>query len=474
MEKKNTKLLPVKLIISLAFMAAGVLMAIIRPFDGLGAEGHIMLGTMIAALSAWIFRPGGGTYTIGAVIILLGGSFAGIPTSDLAYGFSVAAFWLLVPAMFLGGALMNTGLGRRIVYALFLRLKLNYLGILIGWFAVGVLFALLTPSITVRVLILTPIAVSVADVCLLEKMSRGRSMILISSWSVSIFPGIAWLNGSLFGPVFTSFLPAGPMRDMATEQMWLRVMGVPWLLFSIVFLVFLYLVLKPERLTAVTKTQLRRMYDDLGPVSKEEKCCLISFVFLLVFLGLQTFLPITTNQVILASLSILLLLGVFSVKEISTGINWDIAVFFGMIMGFPHIFQITGISQWLSPVLASLLEPIAFSPLVFVLALFVICLLMRFLDVTQGWIITAVLSMATPMLYNDYGLNPLISTMVFICVSNVFFLRYQQPWIGLTESVCGEGGWNPIHMRAASFLYVILAAAMLAFSRFYWGLAGII
>ena len=474
MKTKSVGPVPLKLVVSLAFMAAGVVVAFVKPFDGLGGQGHVMLGTMIAALSAWIFRPGGGTYIIGAAIIFLGGSFAGVPANDLAIGFAGASFWLLVPAMFLGGALLSTGLGRRIVYALFLRLKLNYTGILIGWFVVGVLFSLLTPSITVRVLILTPIAVSVADVCLLDKMSRGRSLILISSWSVSIFPGIAWLNGSLFGPVFTSFLPAGPMRDMATDRLWLRVMGVPWMLLSVAFLIALYLVLKPPRMAAVTKNQLKQMYDDLGPLSNEEKGCLFTFIFLLLALAVQVFLPITTNQVIFAALIMLLLLGVFSVKEISSGINWDIAVFFGMIMGFPHIFQVTGISLWLSPILSSLMAPIAFSPLLYVLALFGLCLLMRFLDVTQGWIIAAVLSVATPMLYSDFGLNPLVSTMVFICAANLCFMRYQQPWIGLTESVCGDGGWNPRHMTTASFIYVILAAAMLVFSRFYWGIIGII
>ena len=462
------------LTISLAFMAAGIAVAIFKPFAGLGSQGHIMLGAMIAALSAWIFRPGGGTYIIGAAIILLGGSFARVPMPDLTTGFSNASFWLLIPAMFLGGALLQTGLGRRIVYALFTRLRLSYPGILIGWFFAGVLFALLTPSITVRILILTPIAVSVSDACLLDNMSRGRSLMVLSSWSVSIFPGIAWQNGSLFGPVFTSFLPAGSIRDMATEQMWLRVMGIPWILFSIVFLAALYFVLKPEQKVTVTKEQIKKMYAELGPITKNEKSCLTAFVFLLVLLALQTFLSTTTNQALFAAFILLLLFGVFSTKEIASGISWDIAVFFGMLMSFPHIFQTTGISDWLAPALSSFMGPIAFSPLVFILALFAICVLMRFLDVTQGWIIAAVLSMAAPMLYSEYGLNPLISTMVFVSASNVFFFSYQQPWLGLTESVCGAGGWNPRHVSKASVLYTFLAALMLVFSRFYWGLAGVV
>ena len=461
--------MPVKLALSLAFIAAGFLVALIKPFDGLGDQGQIMLGAMVAALAVWIFRPAGGTFIAGTVIIFLGGLLAGIPMPDLASGFSSASLWLMIPAMFLGGALMNTGLGKRMVVTLFLRLKLTYIKIIIGWYAIGVLFSLLTPSITVRVLLLTPIAVSVADACQLEKQSRGRSLIVITAWTVSIFPGMAWLNGSLYGPVFTSYLPACLMREMASAQMWLRIVGVPWILFSLAFLTALYLLLKPQQELMLTKEQMRRMYEELGPASKKEKRCFAAFVFMLICLVLQTFTPITTNQVLFAALILLLLFDVISTKDVSAGISWDTVAFFGMTLSLSRIFDVTGITDWLSPILTSLLSPIAFSPFVFVLALYGICLVLRFLDVAQGWIIAAILAMSTPMLYSDFGLHPLISIMVYLCGANLFLFRYHQPWIVQTEAACGDGCWAPRHLAAASAIYASLAAIILVFCRFYWG-----
>jgi di/tricarboxylate transporter len=465
---------PVKMVLTLAFILVGAAIAVTAPFDGLGKTGHIMLGTVTAALATWIFAPGSGTFIAGGAIVFLGGTIAGIPMSDLAVGFAGPSLWLLIPAMFLGFSLLKTGLGRRLVYAFFSRLKFTYKRILFGWFVVGVLFALLTPSITVRLLILTPIAVSVADVCMLEKQSKGRSLIILSAWTVSLFPGLAWLNGSLYGPVFTSFLPEGAMRGMATEDVWLRALGAPWILFSVLLLAGLYIALRPERELSMTRAQTKKMYKDLGPASKAEKGCLASFILMVTGLVLQTFLPITTNQVLFAAFIAMLLLNVLSLKDISSGINWDIVVFFGVIMGFSHVFNVSGITVWLSPILTSLLAPIAFSPIVFVLALYVLCLLLRFLDVTQGWTIAAILTMATPMLFYDYGLHPLISIMVFLCAANLFFFNYHQPWLGQIESVCGDSGWNPRHLRAASLLYACLAPVILVISRFYWGLIGII
>ena len=457
--------------LSVIVLILGVFTALTTPFDGLSKAGHIMLASIATAIAFWIFRPGGGVYTIGAVVVLLGGTIAGIPMPDLASGFAGASLWMLISAMLLGYALLKTGLGKRIVYGLFKRFNLTYLKITAGWFVVGVLFSLLTASITVRVVLLSPIALSVADACRLPMKSKGRSLIIISAYGVSIFPGIAWLNGSLFGPVFTSYLPDS-MRIMASEQDWMKMMGLPWLLLSVLFLLILYFVLKPAEELSVTKSQLSYMYRELGAVSRDEKICAAVFALLLLGLALQYALPFTTNQVLFAALGILLFCGVFSVKDISTGVSWDIIVFFGILLSFSRIFDVSGITGWLAPILSSLLDPIASSPLLFVLALYGICLLLRFLDVAQGWIIAAILSMATPSLYADHGIPPMVCVMVFVCAANLFFVRYHQPWLGQVEAICGDDGWVSRHLASASVAYAILAALILIFCRFYWQAIG--
>jgi len=473
MDTDKTQMLTPRLMLTLTFIVLGVAIAITRPFGNLETQGHIMLGAIVAGLATWIFRPAGGTMIAGAAIIILGGMIAGLPVNDLTTGFSGASLWLFIPAMFIGSSLRNTGLGKRIVLTLFKRYNLNYFRILCGWFFVSILFSIITPLATVRFLMLTPIAVSVADACLLEKGSKGRSLIVISCWTFSIFPSIAWLNGSLFGPVFTNFLPEGPMRDMATPETWFLVMA-PWLLFSIVFVIALYFLLKPEQKLNIPRTKVSELYDDLGPMGKKEKGCLITLVFLLTCLVLQTFLPFSANHVLLASLVLMLFLGVLSVPDISVNGNWDVIVFFGMMLSFTHIFNVSGLTTWLTPYLVNIIGAIAFSPLVFVLALFGICVMLRFFDVAQAWIIASIFSLATPVLFINYGLHPLVSTAVFVSASCLFFFRYAQAWIVQVESVCGDGGWNPSHLQKASILYVCLSVVHLVFSRFYWGLVGIL
>jgi hypothetical protein len=216
------------------------------------------------------------------------------------------------------------------------------------------------------------------------------------------------------------------------------------------------------------------MYEDLGPVSEREKRCFCAFVFLLLGLVSQFFIPITTIQVMLAAMFLVLILKVMSVGDISTALNWDVVLFFGMIMSLPHIFIVSGLNSWMSPILLSLLTPIAFSPFLFILALFGLCLLLRLLDVAQGWVISTILIMASPMLFFDFGLHPMISIMGLTAASNVFLLRYNQPWIGQTEFVCADGGWDSRHLTKAAALYIALAAVMLVLAPFYWRIIGVI
>jgi len=473
MDNAPTKMHRAKLYLTIAFFALGALIAIIKPFDNLGEQGHIMLGTMLAALSTWVFRPAGATMIIGAAIIIMGGLIAGIPIGELTVGFSGTTLWLFVPAMFIGASLRLTGLGRRIVYALLMRLKLNYFKILCGWFVIGILFALITPIATVRFLMLTPIAVSLADACQLENGSKGRSLIVISCWILSIFPSLAWQNGSLFGPAFSAFLPEGAMREMATPEAWFQIMS-PWLLFSIIFVTALYFLLKPEKKLTITKEEVCEMYKELGPVSKKERGCLISIIFMFLCLILQSFLPFTVNQIMLASFVLMLLLGVLSSADISANGNWDVIIFLGIMLSFSNIFNISGLTHWLTPFLLSLMQAIALSPLIYVMALFLLCVLLRFFDVAQGWITASIFSLATPIMFSNYGFHPLISTAVFVSASCIFFFKYAQVWIVQVESVTGDGGWNPVHLRTASILYLFVAALQLVFSRFYWGLVGIL
>jgi len=440
----------------------------------LGIEGQIILVSFLAAVLLWIIKPAGGTYTIGLLAVFLGGTIAGFEMADLAVGFVNPSLWLLIAAMFLGHALLKTGLGKRLVILLLSKFKPSYFSIIIGWVIIGIAFSFLTPSITVRFLIIVPIAVSIADACGMEAGSRGRSLTVISAWVAALLPGITLLNGSLYGPAFTAFLPRGAIAEMATAGNWFKIIGPPFLLMALILLVAVCLVLRPEEKLKIAKADMIKMYRDLGPATKDERNCMMVFAIILAGLAITGPTGFTTSQILMFGFFLLLLSGVLKIPDISTGISWDVILFFGVLMGFSHIFEISGVSAWISPALESLVIPLTKDPLIFAIGLYVLCSVLRLVDLTQSWITASILSLLTPVLYSDFGYHPLVCLAIFIFSGNHFLFRYNQPWLPQVESLVGTGGWSVSHLRKVAIMYALLSFPILAASVPYWRFIGAI
>lgn len=216
-----------KIIGVVVFAAVGILVGLIRPFSGLMLQGHLVLATVIIALGLWIFRPGNLPYAAGGALVIAGCLTFGLQYNDAAAGFVSSAVWVLIPALYFGYALQKTGLGKRIAYFVLKSFKPGFFTIIISWFIIGVILSAFTPSITVRVAIVMPIALSIVDACKLTKGSRGASLITMVAWAMAVFPGTGWLTGSLYGPIMVGFLP-DELKPLATFDTWFQIMALPW------------------------------------------------------------------------------------------------------------------------------------------------------------------------------------------------------------------------------------------------------
>lgn len=143
-------------------------------------------------------------------------------------------------------------------------------------------------------------------------------------------------------------------------------------------------------------------------------------------------------------------------------------------MGLSGVFVEAGIVGWISSSIDPVTNALALIPLVFVLGLMLLFTALRFLDITWGWTTAALLSTTTPMLYQNYGIHPIILLFVFAAGGGIFFLSYQQPWIALTESVTKDGGWNVKHMQKAGLVF--FGSVLLAILVFipYWQWIGVL
>jgi di/tricarboxylate transporter len=109
-----------------------------------------------------------------------------MPASTVFSGFTHTAIWTLVAALYFGFVLKKTGLGHRIAFMILKLFRPTYVSMILAWAVIGIALSLLTPSMTVRVAIMMPIAVNCCELCGLKPGSKGNSLILLTAFIMAL------------------------------------------------------------------------------------------------------------------------------------------------------------------------------------------------------------------------------------------------------------------------------------------------
>lgn len=435
----------------------------------LDALGHKVLMSVLITMGLWIFKPGNLPFSAsGCLMMLLLIAFK-VKPADVFSGFTSTAIWTLIPALYFGFVLAKTGLGKRIAYLVMKMFKPSFPSMMIAWVIIGVALSMLTPSITVRVAIIMPVAVSCIEVCRLQGNSRGGALILLTAWAMALLPGTGWLTGSLWGPILQGMYNAVPeLNGLITFSTWSQVSLLPMELTSLLLVVLGYLVFRPTEKIAMTQESFQKEYASLGPWTKPEiyTALILSLCFLLFVTSKVHQLPDVV--IVLGGLFALAVVGVINTTEISQGINWDLVVFIGVSMGLGTVFAKTGVSQWLTIVLVPLIEPLAANPWLFVFGITSFLFLWRFVDVAILMPTVAILTPVLPTIAKDFGINPLVWSTIFVMAANCFFLRYQNMWALVAESIAGDKGWAPSQLSKYGLIYLVACLVSLAITIPYW------
>lgn len=477
----------------IAVAVLGILIALAQPFaPGLSPLGHYVMGTVIAGLGMWIFRPGALPFMSGTAIILgitLALFFAFKATllfpgkvpfkappqiyGVVMGGFTSSAVWVLIPALYFGFVLQKTGLGKRIAYLVLKTFPASWLGLAISWLVIGVALSALTPSITVRVAIVVPIAIGIVEACKLEYRSKGSAYICLLAWGMALFPGTGWLTGSLSGPIMQGFFPP-EIKAMCNFDDWFKILALPWFVVTIVYVVLAYIFARPKEAIAISSDMFKDEYKKMGPMSKDEIISVIVLVGSLLMFFTEKQHGIPTAATALIALFLFIITRIITGPEISSGINWDVVCFFGIAIALPPIFAVSGISAWFGPLIKGPIMALAGNPLMFMLIITVGLWLIRFIDVPWGFTTAALTIIMLIPLFKDFGYHPLVVTMAYLAAINFFLLSYQQPFILMGEGMIQGRGWAPAHVTLFGLIYMASVIVSLLVSVPYWKMIGVI
>ena len=459
----------------LGIFLAGIAVGALRPFaPALDMLGHRVLAVLIWVTGLWILEPFGLSVGASSCCLFALMLLAGLPAGTVFSGFTQTSVWTMVPALFFGYALKKTGLGQRIAYWLLRRIRtVTYPKLIACWALLGVVLSVLTPSITVRVILVMPLALECVQICQIPKHSRGRSLLLLSAWAMAVIPGIGWTTGSLMGPILTGIFSSVDGIPAVSFAGWFRVMFLPAMLVSLLLLVCGALALRPEQPLRVQPSAFDKLYAQLPPMTRQEKttALVLSCCFALFATGTLHSIPDTATC--LFGFFVLCASGVIRPSEISSGISWDIILFVGASMSLSAIFSASGLSGWFSALLFPLFGALLQSPWIFMPAMLVLLFIWRFVDVALLTPTIVVLSSVLPQLQGSYGLSPLAWLPLFCFAICAFFLKYENMFLLIGENTLQDEGWSGKDRTRYASVYFLACLVTILVMIPYWTSLGL-
>ncbi|OLS01907.1 SLC13 family permease [Tissierella creatinophila] len=459
----------INLIGFILFFILGVFIGLLRPFQPeLSSQGNFILMMLIITIGLWIFKPREIPFSISSGLFMASLLALKVPANIVFAGFSGNAVWTLISALFFGFVLAKTGLGKRIAYFGIKNTRLSYAGLLTMWAIIGVVLSILTPSITVRVVIVIPIALNCVNICKLPKGSKGRSLVLLTAWAMALIPGTGWLTGSLVGPILSGFFASTPGLGAIEFSDWAKVSLLPMTIISFLTVVGGYIVLRPSEPLNLSRDVFIEEYKKLGAMSNEEKITVAILVGTFTMFVTNSWHGIPDAATCLTAWFLLSLAGIIKGNEVSTGINWDLVIFVGTGMGFGAIFEYSGVSKWMSSILVDALKPIAGSPWVFVYVVLILMFIWRFVDIAVFVPTKAIIVAILPQVSEAYGIHPLVWVPLLCIAVNSFFLSYQNMFALVAEANMAGEGWTPKHLAQYGTVYFVASMITMLVAIPYW------
>ncbi|MFK5984428.1 MAG: SLC13 family permease [Pseudomonadota bacterium] len=386
--------------------------------------------------------------------------FSLAPVAVVFSGFTSAVYWLVFAGLIIGIAINETGLGKRFANYIVKHLEGSYLKIISGMVFIGVIFSFLMPSAMGRIILLTPIAMGIADHFGFSSGSNGRKAIILAAISGAFFPAFAILPANVANMILTG---------LAENQFNLTFLYAEYLLIHFpilglikaITIIFLLICLFPDNPTG-------KQYRDLsanGKITKNELILLTLVVILLAIWGSDFIHHISPAWIALGGAIFLLMPGIniVTAKAFNEKINFSSLLFIAGILGFGGVIRYSGLGDIVAQGFLSVL-PIEQGEY------FSNFMLLNFMATMTGFLTTlpgvpAVLTPLAEQLSQATGipLKSVVMTQV-IGFSTIIF-PYQAPPILVGMQMAGENLSAAIKF---CFILTLLSFFVLAPLNFLW------
>ena len=456
-------------------VAVGLVVGLMPTPQGLTHTAQLVLAIVAFAIVLWaaeVMNNGVASILMMALLIAV----AKVPPPRALSGFSDPAFWTLLAVLYYGFAMRKTGLAERISYWILSLFPGSYSGILTAFFVIGLVLAMGIPSMTVRTSIMAPIAWALVQTLGLKPRSRGAALIMITTVEMAVVPGIAFLLGSLNGPIVIKMF--GDKHLPLTQGSYFQVMALPTLLMCGLILVVNQLVLKPEAPLQASKEFARGKLAALGRLKRPEMITAMVVVISIFLWATQStpnqtrLHPFPSYVVGMAALAVFALAGIIQDADIAVGVSWTLLLFIGGILSLQTVVPDNKITDWLAGLMLPHVQSLVSTPILLLVLIALVMLVFRWIDPTAFIAIPLIfLPLADPLA--KAGLPPMIVTAPILLCSAPFWMPYMNFWMAMGDGLTGRQAWNRGQLARIATVYAVAAIAATVVGVFYWRAIGL-
>lgn len=452
-------------------IAAGVIIAIYEPPDGMTVQGMQALGIVVGAIIWWVFA----VLPEYVTAMLMGTLFVLFKLLEFEQAFATFAgstLWLLMSALGLGAAVAKSGLLKRVALLIMNRFPLNFKGQVLGLLGVGLVTAPFIPSTNAKVAMLAPLTRAISDAMGYRHKSQAAAGLF-----GAMFTGVGnmapvFISASVLGFVVQGFLPP-EVRSQFTFAYWL-LCALPW---AVVMSVLNYLAIiwlyKPAQEDNLSSDYINRQIEELGPMGRQER---FTAVVILITFGLwatESVHGLSPTVVAMLSLCTLIGRGVLAREDFRSGIPWDSLIFIGATINLSVLFETLEINSWVISVFAPFIAYFAGNIYLFILVLALVTYVVRVILVSQMAYISIFLVFLVPLAVN-VGINPWVVGFTLYATVNTWLFFFQNP-VYLTAFYAANGDFVDHSQTIKLCLaYMVIAILGLFASVPFWQMLGLV
>ena len=417
-----------KLIVILVGIIVYIILTVLPTPEGLAYEGQKAISLMICALIFWVLEAL--PISVTALLFTAMQPLLGIVNPGaMAANFLPSSFFFTLSCFLIGQALLDTGLGNRIVLLLLRASKNNPRKLLFLLMGVTSLISFVIANLALSAMML-PLMMKIFEENDLKPMQSNFAKALLIGVPVAISIGGCGTPAGALPNYQVMALTKEVTGVSISFGTWTALGGPLAVILTLLAYVIVVAIFKPE-MKELKNIDYNQRIKDLGRITTKELIFVIIFALLIASWFVFPSIPMPITAIVACAIFFLPKLQILTGESFMKAVNWPVLLLLCGSTGLAMAIFQTGGAAWIAN---TVLQPFQSGSLVIIIAVLIFLTIYMHLLVPPNPSLVAVLVPIVGLFAMNMGVSVTLLILPLAYAANCAFLVPFDPVIGLTYS----------------------------------------